>query len=100
MQFFSDNSIQIKTLERDSGVVYAEVVAVKPGLSLDCGSPGIWNVRSTSATINVFIREAASGEVTATVNTVGVKHRQFDVSYQTVQCVSTGHIERRILDAL
>jgi len=100
IEFFSENNIQIKTLEKDSGVVYADVMGVTPGLSVDCGGPGIWAVISTSATVNVFVRKASGGEVAATVNIVGTQEHQLGARYRTVRCVSTGHIERRILDAL
>lgn len=100
MKFFSENSIQIKTLEKDSGIVYAEVMSVTPGLSVDCGGAGIWTITGTSALVNVLIGKTHAGEIAATVNIVGSQQRQLGARYRTVRCVSTGHIERGILDAL
>ena len=105
MQYFTTNNIQIKTLERDSGVVYAEKVypdQVELQLVADCGS-GFWHESALpTASLNVFIagdfREEA--ETTVTVNT------QFTDVYKDhlyggmgqKPCNSKGMLEKTILN--
>lgn len=101
VQYFSSNGIQIKTIEKASGIIYAEqaLVGNDLGTYADCGRPGMAIVRGTMATFNVFIAEN-DGKTTVTVNTKYVQTRQFDRNIWTVECTSAGGLERQVLSGL
>ena len=98
--YFTSHSIQIKTIEKVSGVIYAEKLGFAGETYADCGTPGIAKVLNTVGSFNVFVEEVGSGSVRVTVNANYVQSRQFDVNYWTVDCYSTGQLEREILGRL
>lgn len=102
IQYFSTNNIQIKTVEKASGIIYAERMLVDYSGFADCGSAGIAQVQSTSATLNVFVARApqAPNRTTVTVNTAYSQVRVWDRNIWSVQCNSMGALERQILGSL
>jgi hypothetical protein len=102
IQFFTTHNIQIKTIEKASGVIYAErsyAASSDAAPYADCGSAGLWVVLSTSVQFNVFvIKDGVSTKVT--VNTTFKQQRQFQSTVMTVECTSTGGLEQQVLSAL
>jgi hypothetical protein len=115
MRYFATNSIQIKTLEKASGVVYAErqfsgnapvewSERGRIGDLADCGKDFMAIPEMHAMTLNVFVRDLPGGRSSATVNVL------FHETYADAsgwgdrpaprQCNSTGEMERRVLDEL
>jgi len=97
LDFFTSQSIPIKTIEKDSGVVYAERAGFSPGQA-DCGA-SLLNEMSRMASLNVFVRQMG-GETQVTVNTAFNVVRSYDRQVWTAECYSTGLIERQILQSI
>lgn len=103
MDYFTRNNIQIKTVERDSGIVYAErVYGTEEELNLvaDCGQNLFEASQLPSASFNVFVVDRDDHTSTAvTVNT------QFTDTYKDLwaggmgqkRCNSKGVLEASIL---
>ena len=98
LAFFTANSIQIKTIEKDSGVIYAER-AMADATMADCGQPGLAIELARPGSLNVFVRGVGSG-TEVNVNTQFTSLRQFDNQTFTTQCHSTGVLEKQILDSI
>jgi hypothetical protein len=100
LQFFTSNNIQIKTIEKASGVVYAERLFVDGyNVYADCGTPGLAAILNTTGSLNVFV--VANGKTTTvTVNTTFNQVRQYEANIWTVACTSTGVLEQQILSAM
>ena len=103
VEYFASGNIAIKTIEKDSGIIYAERMFAR-GNDLtayaDCGTDAMATPTGGAADLNVFVREAAGG-VNATVN---ARYRQnrlsaWDGSVTSTECASLGTLERSILDA-
>jgi hypothetical protein len=89
----------VKTIEKASGVVYAErlLLDIDYKTAADCGSPGIMAIDTTTVGFNVFV--VPDGQKTkVTVNTTYTQIRRFADNVTTVRCASTGGLERQILD--
>ncbi|MDJ1632246.1 hypothetical protein [Rhizobium rhizogenes] len=99
LAFFTSNNVQIKTIEKDSGVIYAERSGVDATYA-DCGQGGLAVDVSRSGTLNVFVREVSAGKTQVTVNTDFKIMRQFDGQPIIGECKSTGSLERGILSGL
>ena len=102
IQYFTTHNIQIKTIEKASGVLYAErafVVAADFASFADCGSPGLFTILGTSASLNVFVVKSGNATM-VTVNTAYKQNLQFDRNLRSVDCTSTGGLEAQILAAL
>jgi hypothetical protein len=97
LAFFTSNNIQIKTIEKDSGVIYAERSRSDPSMA-DCGQDLAVEL-SRPATLNVFVKPEASG-TTVTVNATFEVIRSFDNRTWTAPCHSTGVLERQILSSI
>jgi hypothetical protein len=100
MAWFTSNQIQIKTIEKQSGVVYAEKAQVPADWPADCGQPGFEDVVSRPMSMNVYVREEHPGKVTVTVNVQVSERRSFSGKEWTVQCNSTGKLESSVFSAL
>lgn len=103
VEYFASSNISIKTIEKDSGIIYAERMfggGSSVASMADCGSDVMATPISTSADLNVFVRETPTG-VTTTVNARYNQSRQsaWDNSTIRVECASLGTMERTILDA-
>ena len=102
-RFFTSRSIQIKTIEKDSGLIYAERI-VQDGQStkdefMECPSTFMMTVKSRMLQMNIFARPVSGGtEVTVNTNmTITLCN-----SYACVSdaCNSTGRLETLLLDSV
>ena len=104
VEYFASGNITIRTIEKDSGIIYAErMFGTGSDVSqfADCGAPGMSVPIGATVDLNVFVREAGDG-VNVTVNARFSQQRQsaWDKSISSVECSSLGVIEERILDAI
>lgn len=104
VEHFASSNISIKTIEKDSGIIYAERMfggGNSVSSMADCGVDPMARPITTAADLNVFVREAPAGGVTTTVNARFRQTRQsaWDNSMTSVECASLGTMERTILDA-
>ena len=98
LDYFTRNNIQIKTIEKDSGVIYAERASFDAGMA-DCGEAPIARELVRSASLNVFVRSQQGG-TQVSVNTTFAIVRSFDNQSWKAECFSTGALEREILNAI
>lgn len=98
VRYLASQNYPVKTMEKASGVIFIERVRVDKRYA-DCGNPGLAVVVSTNASVNVLVASGTQG-TTVTVNTSYSQIRQFDRNVWTVQCESTGMLERDILHAI
>lgn len=98
ISFFTANGIQIRTIEKASGLIYAEQALSDPAFA-DCGSGGLAIDIENLTSFNIFVREDG-GRTSVTVNADFKIIREFDRRRITVQCLSTGTLERLILDSI
>jgi uncharacterized lipoprotein len=99
MQWFTSSQVQVKTLDRASGVIYAERATFAETDYADCGSPGIYQVTARPISMNVFVQPISAQQTRVTVNVNVTESRVFDTSHLQIQCNSTGRLERQILAA-
>lgn len=104
VEYFASGNITIRTIEKDSGIIYAERMfgtGADVSQFADCGAPGMAVPVSATVDLNVFIREAGDA-VNVTVNARFSQQRQsaWDRSVSSIECSSLGVIEERILDAI
>lgn len=114
IRWFATNNIQVKTIEKDSGIIYAEREVTDASSSwwdrgrvanlADCGKD-FWAVpQGQTIQMNVYVKDMGARSA-ATVN---VTFREFYYPYSSgvgfgsppQTCNSTGAIENRILDEL
>jgi uncharacterized lipoprotein YmbA len=98
LDYFTRNNIQIKTIEKDSGVIYAERASFEESMA-DCGEQPIARELARTATLNVFVRPQPSG-TQVSVNTTFAVVRTFDGQTWKTECFSTGLLERQILNSV
>ena len=102
VQFFPANNIQLKTIDKASGVIYAEKILGGSEGIVECGEPGIMSA-VTVGTVNVLVT-AEGGKTKVTVNLNFNQTRRLTIGYgtstMTVKCSSTGFLEQQILDAI
>jgi len=98
LSFFTSNNIQIKTIEKDSGVIYAERSSVDRSMA-DCGEVPLAAEIARSGTLNVFVRPVGA-RTQVTVNSEFKVIRMFDNQTFTAPCNSTGLLERSILESI
>ena len=104
IEFFASNNISIKTIEKDSGIVYAErTFSGAGGLRewADCGASMMAPPIRQTMDLNVFVRDAggsAGPKTNITVNARFSETRQsaWDNSIANTDCNSLGVLERRI----
>lgn len=100
MGFFTTSNIQIKTVEKESGIVYAESMRFTDQQA-DCGTPGINKVVGRQMSLNIFVKENSDNQTAATVNTNFIETRRFaDQPAFAVECNSKGTVEAAILSSL
>lgn len=102
VEHFATSNIAIKTIEKDSGIIYAERMFSSVNdlrEFADCGGATFMAPVGGAVDLNVFVRETPSG-VNATVN---ARFRQTRASIGgnvgVAECVSLGNLERGILNA-
>jgi hypothetical protein len=98
LNFFTSNNIQIKTIEKDSGVIYAERSLSDPTMS-NCGGNALALEMGRPATMNVFVRSTGN-QTQVTVNAEFTAIRTFDGKTWADPCYSTGVIEQQILNSI
>jgi hypothetical protein len=98
LSFFTSNNVQIKTIEKDSGVIYAERSTIDASMA-DCGEAPLMAEIARTGTLNVFVRSKA-GQTEVTVNSEFKVIRMFDNQTFTVACHSTGTLEASILASI
>lgn len=104
IEFFASNNISIKTIEKDSGIVYAERTFSGTGGMrewADCGANMMAPPIRQTMDLNVFVREAGpstSPKTNVTVNARFSETRQsaWDNSLANTDCNSLGVLERLI----
>lgn len=96
LSFFTSNNIQIKTIEKDSGVIYAERAIADKSMA-DCGENALAMENGRPAAMNVFVRPVGD-KTEVTVNTDFKVVRTFDGNTWSDQCHSTGVLERQVLN--
>lgn len=98
IEYFASNNIQIKTLEKESGIIAAEPGTV-PSEFLNCGKPGLAIPRNSFGVANVFVKSTGSSS-TVTVNASYKQTREIDRRRFNVDCFSTGVFEQNVLDSI
>ena len=109
LDYFTRHSIPIKTIEKVSGVVYAERISVgSTDLDpyADCGTYGLYTPQKSTIGLNIFVREDQS--VVIRVNaTFSLLLRskltlkssiRFTTLFQEWTCTSRGVLEQQILN--
>lgn len=104
IEFFAENNIPIKTLEKDSGLVVAETESLSDQeitLMADCPSSALASSDANIANYNVFVRETDAG-VRVQVNTKFTRILRGSLSNATkpFSCNSKGEAEKRMLSAI
>ena len=103
MNFFTENNVQIKTIEKDSGILYAEQEYLGRGHTetaeaiADCGKRPMSTQGPVSLSLNVFVREQKEGTA-VTINTSISKRWSFGNVISTAPCNSKGMIEGMLFD--
>ena len=112
IEFFTGYNIPIKTVEKDSGLIYAEHQYQKPqdvsaafyGWA-DCGDPSFMELDiGESLSLNLFVRDSGNtGQTTVTVNALFSRVTQvsgalFTTDIVKTPCNSTGKLEKLIFD--
>lgn len=103
MQFFTSYNLQIKTVEKESGIVYAERLSFD-NVQADCGHQWPFVPLSRTLSLNVFVATLEeSGSTQVTVNADFRERRQNNlnpVQTQDFVCHSTGVVEQAVLGAI
>lgn len=97
--YFTTNNIQIKTIEKDSGVIYAERALVDATIA-DCGQGGLAIDVARAGGLNVFVRSISPRETQVSVNSDYKITRMFDGQVMVTPCNSTGLLEGEILRSI
>lgn len=101
MDYFTSNNIQIKTIEKDSGVIYAEQLYIGQDTAVDhiadCGKYTLEIPEQTNVSFNVFVREEKP--VTVNVNASFSRVWRFGNYPPTKRsCTSKGTLEKYVLN--
>ena len=106
IDYFSSRNIQIRTIERDSGLIYAERMYAggydsATGGYADCGSQPMYTPTRSSISFNVFVRSVDEESTRVTVTT-SFSQTLVMGSYPPIQveCNSTGLLETSVLRAI
>lgn len=105
VEYFATSNISIKTIEKDSGIIYAERMLAGPSeiaSVASCGANFMAPSVGATADMNVFVREEAGGATRVTVTTNFREMRSNTMANGqlfTAQCNSLGVLEAGILRA-
>jgi hypothetical protein len=100
LEVMADQRLQLKAVERESGVIYAEELIARDPRLADCGRGRSWTpLDQTALTLNVFVRENGSGSK-VTINTSFKQMYSSGIDQRFVLCHSTGALEEEIFAAL
>ncbi len=98
VKYYAMNNIEIKNLDKASGIIVAEQASFSPSLASCPSSFALIPLRN-NVKLNVFIEH--SHPVKVTVNTKFTQvAKDLTEQLHSVQCNSTGAIETEILNAL
>lgn len=116
IRYFATSNIQVKTVAKDSGVIYAERLITgsvptewsargRIGDLADCGKDFMAIPAAQAMQFNVYVRELGAGLSSATVTVTYVESYQgMNTMYgyyeppPAVNCNSTGVLEGKVLD--
>ena len=99
VQYFTTRNIQIKTIERDSGVVYAEQARFDPNMASCDKDPLVYPQESLVA-LNVFVRKISEVQTQVTVTGDFRQIGYFQGQPIHLRCYSTGALEASILNSV
>lgn len=100
LEFMAAKGIQLKALERESGVIYAEELMTRDERLADCGRGRSWTpLDQTALTMNVYVRHNGTGSK-VTVNTRYKQMYSSGLDQRFVLCNSTGALEEELFAAL
>jgi hypothetical protein len=91
-------NMPIKHIAKDSGLIVLERTGFSDA-DADCGRPGLEITLSKRADINIHFERQGPTVVNVNARYVSVR-RLLDTPAYTVNCVSTGQIERFVLDMI
>jgi len=103
--YFASNNISVKTIAKDSGVIYAEkALFTNDGAYADCGKPDmISKVLSDSEAFNVYVKRG-DGKQVVSVNATFTEVRRTGITTDApivhMECTSTGRFEREFLQSI
>lgn len=110
IQYFATNNIQIKTIDKSSGVIYAEraITSAPSGGKIadfaDCGVVLFMAPVAQSIQLNVYVQDLGPAQSKATVTTSFSETRGNTMDHMRlsspVTCNSTGNLEAHVLDAM
>lgn len=104
VEYFATSNIAIKTIEKDSGIIYAERMLAGPSeiaTVASCGSAFLAPAVAATADLNVFVRENGDGtKVTVTTQFRETRSNALAQGQLSVaRCNSLGVIEGAVLAA-
>ncbi|SFS42714.1 hypothetical protein [Brevundimonas viscosa] len=104
VEYFATSNISIKTIEKDSGIIYAERMLAGPqeiSSVASCGSAFLAPAIAATADLNVFVREqAGSTRITVTTQFRETRSNALAQGQLSVsRCNSLGVLENAILKA-
>lgn len=104
MDWLTSHRVQIKTVEKDSGIIYAEraYTGSVPVFSYaDCGMAGEQAISPQSAQFNIYVREVGPRSTRVSVNATysAVFVNPVNNTSQNITCTSRGDLETDILNA-
>lgn len=99
VRYFATQSIPIRTIERDSGIVIAEMQRMPGVMYADCGAALFETPEQRTARFNVLVQAEGPDRNRVTV-TLEVEEVRRDINYMYVRrpCSSTGLFESQFLD--
>lgn len=104
--FLTSNNIPIKTIEKDSGVIYSETDNFsKPAFSkffpiADCGQPPLfWTAGVAYGSFNIFVSKATP-QPKVTVTTTISQQIRYENQISQLNCNSIGNFEKAVLDSI
>lgn len=105
VDFFANNDIPLKTVQKDSGLIATEYGVALGVTSLDCGKAPLGSfLTDPTANVNVLVREANGAQVRVNVfgsATLAVQNMNGSMSpIRKVRCESTGEIEAALIQYL
>lgn len=106
IEFLTVNNIPIKTIEKDSGVIYTDVnnfsipAFAKYFPIADCGQPPLfWTGGVAFGSFNVFVSKATpQPKVTVTLNIS--QQIRYENQVSQISCNSTGNFEKGLLNSI
>ena len=106
IEFLTANNIPIKTIEKDSGVIYSEIDNFsKPSFSkffpiVDCGQPPLfWTGGIAFGSFNIFVSKATA-QPKVTVTTTISQQIRYENQVSQISCNSMGNFEKGVLDSI